>query len=61
MSRMVLVMVLRIFRRTDISFIVAFLMVFMIAAATFETPMNVLLIDTFNEAKVFGIELIQLQ
>jgi hypothetical protein len=23
--------------------------------------MNVLLIDTFNEAKVFGIELIQLQ
>ena len=35
-------------------------MMLVVAAATLETPMNVLLVDVFDEAEIFLIELFEL-
>jgi hypothetical protein len=57
---MIFIMILSIFRWTNISLVVAFLMMLMVAAATLETPMNVLLVYIFDEAEIFRIELLEL-
>jgi len=57
---MIFVMILSIFRWTNISLVVAFLMMLVVAAATLETPMNVLLVDVLDEAEIFLIELFEL-
>lgn len=57
---MIFIMILSIFRWTNISLVVAFLMMLVVAAATLETPMNVLLVYIFDEAEIFRIELLEL-
>ena len=57
MSCVILVMILSVFRRTNVALVMTLLMMSVVAAATLETTVNVFLIDAFNEAEIFGIEL----